>query len=207
MPAAECGEPHAAARHPGEEAGGQDHGAAEEGQGHDDPHPPGEAHLLGAVAVVEPRRRHPRRGPVADQQRGGEDRQRQQPDLAAAHHLEVLRLEDQADHEERQELQDPLEVQVVADVGETEASSASASASGTGQRTIFHSGVVSRQMKSAIRNQVRYQGSSRLIGWVGSSSAQRLKRLYAVSNRMYGTATPVTSRWSRSLRMSKLREK
>lgn len=48
--------------------------------------------------------------------------------------------------------------------GETEARTATASASGTGQRTTFQSGVVSRQTKSAIRNQVRYQGSSRLIG-------------------------------------------
>ena len=48
--------------------------------------------------------------------------------------------------------------------GETDASTAMASASGTGQRTIFHSGVVSRQMNRATRNHVRYQGSSRLIG-------------------------------------------
>ena len=60
--------------------------------------------------------------------------------------------------------------------GETDASVAMASASGTGQRTSFQIGVVSRQTNSATRNQVRYQGSSRLIGWPGSSSAQRLKR-------------------------------
>ncbi|GGN55188.1 hypothetical protein GCM10011579_015020 [Streptomyces albiflavescens] len=91
--------------------------------------------------------------------------------------------------------------------GETAASIAMTSASGRGQRTSFHSGVVSRQTKSATRNQVRYQGSRRVIAWLESPPAQRSKREYAVSKRMYGTATPVTSRLSRSGRMSKLREK
>jgi hypothetical protein len=59
--------------------------------------------------------------------------------------------------------------------GEIEARTATARASATGRRTAFHSGVVSRQMNSAPRNQVRYQGSSRLTGCAGSSSAQRLK--------------------------------
>ncbi|CAM5415653.1 hypothetical protein SANTM175S_08773 [Streptomyces antimycoticus] len=65
--------------------------------------------------------------------------------------------------------------------GETAASVAIASESGIGQRTSFQSGVVSRHTNSAIRNQVRYQGSSRLKSYVGSSSAQRLNSVYATS--------------------------
>lgn len=51
--------------------------------------------------------------------------------------------------------------------GVTLASMAMPSASGSGWRTSFHTGVVSRQMNSAHRNQVRYQGSRRLMSWVG----------------------------------------
>ena len=91
--------------------------------------------------------------------------------------------------------------------GERVASAAITSAIGSGHRIRSQSGVVSRQMNSAIRNQVRQSGSSRLIGRSGSWSVQRVKRVYAVSNTMYGTATPVTSRLSRCGLASKFREK
>ena len=133
------------------------------------PAPPRGAQLLGAVAVVEPARRSSAAPPSTRRPaRPAKTGTRQHPHRPAAHQLEVLGLQAQPEHEERQELQDPLEVQVVADrPGRREASTAMASASGSGQRTIFHSGVVSRQMNRAARNQVRYQGSSRLIGWSG----------------------------------------
>ncbi len=62
-------------------------------------------------------------------------------------------------------------------------------------------------MNSAARNQVRYSGSSRLMSRPGSSSVHRVKKVYATSNTTYGTATPVTSRFTRPGVASKVREK
>lgn len=56
------------------------------------------------------------------------------------------------------------------------------SATGSGWRSVCQIGVVSRQTNSAIRNHVRYQGSSRLIDRSAASSAYPLNREYAVSN-------------------------
>lgn len=61
------------------------------------------------------------------------------------------------------------------------ASAATTSATGSGHRTSLHTGVVSRQMNRAARNQVRYSGSSRLIGRSGAWSVHRVNRVYAVS--------------------------
>lgn len=65
--------------------------------------------------------------------------------------------------------------------GVTEASMARTSASGRGHRTSFQTGVVSRQMNRATRNQVRYQGSSRVMSMGCPSTACRNSG-YAVSN-------------------------
>ncbi len=59
--------------------------------------------------------------------------------------------------------------------GETEASMAMARATGSGWRIACQIGVVTRQMNRAIRNQVRKNGSTRLIAMSGESSAYRLK--------------------------------
>ncbi|CAM5631837.1 hypothetical protein SMICM304S_11803 [Streptomyces microflavus] len=116
-PGAQCREPHVPARHPGQETDGQCQGAAEQGQRHHGAGPPRSVHLLGAVGAVEPAELHARGDPVGEQQGAREQRQREQPHLAAPDQLEVLGLHQQAEDEERQELEDPLKIQVVADVG------------------------------------------------------------------------------------------
>ncbi|CAM5388826.1 hypothetical protein SGLAM104S_06175 [Streptomyces glaucescens] len=47
--------------------------------------------------------------------------------------------------------------------GLTDAAIATPSATGSGQRIILQTGVLSRHRNSAHRNQVRYQGSSRVM--------------------------------------------
>ncbi len=65
--------------------------------------------------------------------------------------------------------------------GVTEASTAMASATGSGWRRDCQMGVVTRQMNRAIRNQVRKNGSSRVMGKSSAPPMNRLKSEYAVS--------------------------
>jgi hypothetical protein len=58
--------------------------------------------------------------------------------------------------------------------GERVASIAMTSARGSGWRTCFQIGVVSRQTNSAARNHVRYSGSNRLMARSGWWSVQRV---------------------------------
>ncbi|CAM5457569.1 hypothetical protein SHIRM173S_03933 [Streptomyces hirsutus] len=87
------------------------------------------------------------------------------------------------------------------------ARAAMARAMGSGHRRARQIGVVSRQMNRAARNHVRYRGSSRLIERSGSLSLHRVKKVYATSKTMYGTATPVIRRLIFPGLQSKLREK
>ncbi len=90
--------------------------------------------------------------------------------------------------------------------GDIVASMAMTRATGSGQRTSFHTGVVSRHTNNDARNHVRYSGSRRVMGRSGTPSVQRVKKVYAVSNTTYGSATPVTRRLMRPGLPSKLRE-
>src|SRR5690606_40514375 len=62
--------------------------------------------------------------------------------------------------------------------GDTVASMAMTRATGSGQRTSFHTGVVSRHTNNDARNHVRYSGSRRVMGRSGTPSVQRVKKVY-----------------------------